>query len=44
MIEKDFEAISKKIGYFSNVLLEKRCWNHSLTVAIVNFFERWERS
>ena len=44
MIEKDFESISKKVGYFSNVLLKKNCRNHSLSVAIVDFFERWERS
>ena len=43
-VEKDFESISKKIGYFSNVLLEKSCWNHSLSVTVVDFFERWERS
>ena len=44
MIEKDFESVSKKIGYFSSVLFKKGCRNHSLSVAIVNFFERWEWS
>ena len=43
-VEKDFESISKKIGYFSNVLFKKGCRNNSLSVAVVDFFERWERS